>query len=321
MKRNFFNVPTALSGASCFSAGRNRVLPAVAAAVGLAGGLGATLPAAAQVPAPWGADFQVPMSQAAIFSVGGAAVEGDLEGDAFLREVIYPDGSGFTRFYTPADVTDLFVEAEHGEEVTLRGGSNIRDGLPGLRTLGGFAEGVSRPTISEADVAAFSTAARDVLATRNLNNYIDLAGSPDFALTIHFERPVRDDDPEGPDVRGEILYFERGLGGGNSWLTFQAVDAEGAALGPALAVSPEETMLTVPPFSVIDELQQIGGLTIDVSRLGVAEVQHLRVRRTTSSDDGYAMIVRERIDFHPDFKVMAVITDPQDLEAVTFAYD
>ena len=50
----------------------------------------------------------------------------------------------------------------------------------------------------------------------------------------------------------------------------------------------------------------MGGTAIDVSRLGVTEFKYLRVSTTDQSDPQYAW----GGDRNPDFKLMAVITDP-----------
>lgn len=247
--------------------------------------------------------FQVPSSQRADFHTSGGATHGDLQGDAFLEEVVYTDGASFTKFYTPKDVHDLFVEPGGEDNFRIRGGLNITRGRPGLISVWGAG-----------GTTAFEHLMVEVMSNRNLNNYIDVShASPDFSVTIEFERPVRDDDPATSDLRGELLYFERGSGGGNSWLTLQAVNASGAPLGPPLAVSPEETFPTTPVFSVSQPNQKLGGLAIDVSRLGVPEVRFLNVRRTSAAHDGYAPIFRAGIDFHADFKLLGVITHPDDL--------
>ncbi|MEO1235487.1 MAG: hypothetical protein AAFX76_01725 [Planctomycetota bacterium] len=288
--------------------------PAFAAAALLAG------PAAGQSSSYFSYDYQVPVSQRATFNVTGAAANGDVQGDAFLSSVVYPDGSEYTQYYLPVDVTDMVAESGQGNRISIRGGNNITDGVPGRRTIGGFADGKSRSTITSDDVEGFEDALRSAMASKNLNYYFDMSGNPDFGYTVKFEIPVRDDDPE-PDIRGELLYFERGTGGGNSWLTFQAVDENGNALGPALAISPEETFPTTPVFSVYRADQQFGGLAIDVSRLGVDSVQYLRIRRTVSTDDGYGPISRGGVDLQPDCKIMAVITHPDDLTILAALYD
>lgn len=293
---------------------RTALLPAVA--LTLAG------PAAAQSLGYFSHDYQVPATERATFNVSGAATEGDMEGDAFLSSVVYIDDSQFTEYYTPVNVSDFLGEAGKGKKLAIRGGDNITEGIPGLHFVGGFADGTKRDAISEEDIEMFEVSLRRVMANKNLNNYFDVAGGTHgFDFIISFELPVMDNDPDNPDVRGELLYFERGTGGGNSWLTFQAADENGNALGPALAISPQETFPTSPIFSVYRSSQKLGGLAIDVSRLGVSEVQHLRVRQTRTSDDGYGSISRGGVDFNADFKIMAVITHPDHLTTLAGLYD
>ncbi|MEE9403623.1 MAG: hypothetical protein V3V20_01905 [Algisphaera sp.] len=257
--------------------------------------------------------YQIPVSQEAVFNVSGSATQGDFGGDAFLTSVVYPDGSEHREYYSPTRVTDLNVGASDGRNIRVRGGEHVTVGVPGLWKLGGLASRVESDTITQADVAAFEPMLHQVMANQNINNYMDTYASPQFSFVISFGRPVRDDDPLASDVHGELLFFERGEQGGNSWITMQAVDASGAALGPALAVSPEETFPTVPAFYLNQSGQMLGGLAIDVSRLGVSEVQHLRLRRTRTSDAGYRALMNNREDFNPDFKIMAVITHPDDM--------
>lgn len=279
-------------------------------------------PAAAGSHGYFSHEYQVPATERATFNVSGAATSGDMEGDAFLSSVVYIDDAEYTEYYTPVNVSDFLGEAGKGKKLAIRGGDNITEGVPGLHFVGGFADGTKRDAISEDDIEMFEVSLRRVMANKNLNNYFDVAGGTHgFDFIMSFELPVMDDDPDNPDVHGELLYFERGTGGGNSWLTFQAVDENGNALGPALAISPQETFPTSPVFSVYRSSQKLGGLAIDVSRLGVSEVQHLRVRQTRTTDDGYGPISRSGVDFNADFKIMAVITHPDHLTTLAGLYD
>ena len=276
--------------------------------MGLGLGVSAVLAADAAAEGPFDHAYQVPVSQSAVFSVVGPATTGDLQGDAFLASVTYPDSEVFTEFYRPAEVSRLQVAAADVHDVRIRGGDRITEGVQGVRPLEGFASG----TPSAADVPAFSEELKEVMASQNLNYYVDMMGAPDFSFVIGFERPVRDDDPDASDARGELLYLERGTNGGNSWITMQAVDADGNALGPALAISPEETFPTSPLFSISAASQQVGGLAIDVSRLGVPAVQYLKLSRSSAAHAGFEPLAIAGIDFQPDFKIQAVITDPAD---------
>lgn len=282
--------------------------------LGLSVSAGLTADATAQL-GPFDHAYQVPVSQSAVFSVVGPATTGDLHGDAFLASVTYPGSQVFTEFYRPSEVLDFQVAEADMQDMRIEGGRRITEGVPGQRALPGFAGGAP----SAADLPAFAAELKDVMASQNLNYYIDTLGAPDFSFVIGFERPVRDDDPTTSDARGELLYLERGTNGGNSWITMQAVDAAGNALGPALAISPEETYPTSPVFSIRHMSQQMGGLAIDVSRLGVSEVQYLKLSRSSAAHAGFEQLTVGGIDFQPDFKIQAVVTHPADLFAL--AYD
>ncbi|MEO1237380.1 MAG: hypothetical protein AAFX76_11390 [Planctomycetota bacterium] len=290
-------------------------------------GAAAVSPAAAGGLGYFSHGYQVPVSQEATFHISGSATTGDMQGDVFLGKVDYTDGTEFTQFYTPVAVRHLDIEDGHGRRVRTLGGGNITDGIAGRYMAGGYADGASRSAVTPADLDAFSPLLLRVQANKNLNNYLETqhgykgVEAVQFSYTISFEKPVRDSDP-APDVQGEILYFERGTQGGNSWITLQAVDEDGNALGPALAISPDETYVTTPVVDVKQAGQQIGGLAIDVSRLGVSEVQHLRVRNTRATDDGYGPVVTSHgSDHEPDHKIMAVITHPDDLTVLAALYD
>ncbi len=282
--------------------------------MGLGLGVSAVLMAdAAATESPFDHAYQVPVSQAAVFSVVGPATNGDVQGDAFLKSVAYPNSQVFTEFYRPVEVSRLQVAAKDTLDVRIRGGDHITEGVQGLQVLQGFAGGAP-----SADIPAFSEALKEVMASQNLNYYMDMMGAPDFSFVIGFDRPVRDDAPDVSDARGELLYLERGTNGGNSWLTMQAVDADGNALGPALAISPEETFPTSPLFSILNSTQQLGGLAIDVSRLGVSQVQYLKLSRSSAAHAGFEPLAIGGIDFQPDFKIQAVITHPADLFSLSY---
>ncbi len=168
----------------------------------------------------------------------------------------------------------------------------------------GDADG-DQSSVTAADIEAFRQDILRVLSNNNLNNYIGIeASGMEFSFILEFDMVVRDNDP-GPDDLGELLYFERGILNGNSWITLQAVDSSGVGIGPPLLISPHETSATTPRTYIFDTDQQMGGTAIDVSRLGVTEFKYLRVSTTDQSDSQYAW----GGDRNPDFKLMAVITD------------
>ena len=145
----------------------------------------------------------------------------------------------------------------------------------------------------------------------NLNNYLDSSSGITFSFIIEFDLVVKDNDA-GPDDLGEILYFERGSGGGNSWLKMQAVDENGAPLGPWLVIGPNETVQTTPVTTVTSSNGKVGTTAIDVSRLGVSEFKYLRVSNELNGEPAYA----GGGDTQPDFKIMAVMTNQGQLSVV-----
>lgn len=237
----------------------------------------------------------------ATFHVSGAVIGGDNQGDAILDSVEMPNGDEFTEFYLPVAVHDMDYTHD-GTRMSARGGTNCTIGLNYEHKIG-QAEGTTT-NVSATDRTVFEGKLLEVMQTPNLNNYVDFSGDPGaWSFIIEFQHIIRDDDPN-PDDSGELLYFERGSGSGNSWLTIQAVDENGNALGPPLAVSPDETLATSPP-AIVALGQGIGAAAIDLSRLGVTSARFLKVSRPNSGEGGYTSGERA-----PDFKFMSVIVVP-----------
>ncbi|MEE9404803.1 MAG: hypothetical protein V3V20_07915 [Algisphaera sp.] len=278
-------------------------------------------------------DFQKRVGDRAVFNTYGPACEingvvQNENGDAFLESVQMANGDEFTEFYQPVAVHDFYFPSNGGRDIAVRGGTAITVGSQGKHYLGRMVNDGYDRTVSDADKEAFSKLTRQMFANNNLNNYIDMGGqSPYFEFIIEFNLALKDNDPE-PDDFGELLYFERGGGGGNSWITLQAVDENGVGLGPELAISPHETLHTSPPTMVWairrsgrpNNDQYMGALDIDISRLGVTETQFLKVRRTKTSDSGWYS-TGSGVDYNPDFKFMAVITHPDHLDYPLAQYD
>ncbi|MEE9405063.1 MAG: hypothetical protein V3V20_09220 [Algisphaera sp.] len=273
-------------------------------------------------------DFQKRVGDRAVFETSGPACEVNGQkvknenGDAFLDAVKMPDGTVYTEFYRPVVVHDFTYKQGQGKDFMVKGGPLITEGLPGKHVIGHMVKDGSVKKITPADASAFSDLLRDTFANSNLNSLFDIGGAnPDFDFIIEFNIALKDNDPE-PDDLGELLYFERGRNGGNSWLTIQAVDENGAALGPALAISPYETLKTSPPVMIWAQHDQyVGAVEIDISRLGVSETRFLRVRKTLHSDSGWYDPADKAIDYNPDFKFMAVITHPAHLAYSRAQYD
>ncbi|MEM1099526.1 MAG: hypothetical protein AAGH92_12150 [Planctomycetota bacterium] len=268
-------------------------------------------------------DFQERVGGLSNFYVEGPAtlVDGqthDSQGDAFIRTVVMPNGETFTHFYTPIAVHDLSVGVGDADEVRIIGGNRISDGMQGMLRVGdAVGDGSNNNHATLADYEAFKPQLLDAMGSPNLNLYLDNSGrNPEFEFTLEFAIPLKDNDPE-PDDFGELLYFERGADSGNSWITIQAVDENGVALGPALAVCPFETVQTTPQTKLSRWGNQfVGSVSVDISRLGVSETRFLKVRKTRTSDDGYYRAGAMHEDFNPDFKFMAVITNEEQLEEI-----
>lgn len=259
---------------------------------------------ASEPAASYSHSFQRLHGQPATFFVSGPATGGspDVEGDANLESVEYASGDVFYFFYKPVEVYDVAFTGDATQWSVLAGARTTTD----VRGRHMFADYDDSPTA----VDQFGGLMLQAMNNNNLNNYVDLnSSSPRFSFTIAFDRVVKDND-ENPDDFGELLYLERGAGYGNSWLKIQAVDEDGNALGPWLVLSPAETVQTSPVTTVYRMDQKMGCTSIDVSRLGVTGLQHLRVSNDLPGEPAYT----GGGDLNPDFKIMAVITDTDQLE-------
>lgn len=249
--------------------------------------------------------FQNRVGALATFNVSGPATGNspDVQGDAVLNTVEYPSGDVFISYYKPANVSDI----QYGGDTTkwrVRGGTNCTIGLSG----GAY-------PLSSVGLASFHDLMLTAFSNKNLNNYLDSSSGITFSFIIEFDLVVKDNDA-GPDDLGEILYFERGSGGGNSWVKMQAVDENGAPLGPWLVIGPNETVQTTPDTTVTSSNGKVGTTAIDVSRLGVSEFKYLRVSNELNGEPAYT----GGGDTQPDFKIMAVMTNQAQLAELLF-YD
>lgn len=255
--------------------------------------------------------FQRPVGDRAVFNVAGTATGDtpDVQGDSFLTSVVYPSGKEFIFFYKPVNVHDVQYVGGERDHFRVVGGTQTKVGFQGKHTWGD-ADGDDDDVTAD-DVASFEADMRTVMGNTNLNNYIDLGNRHgEFSFIIEFDLVVKDNDPDADDF-GEILYFERGAGNGNSWIKMQAVDESGNALGPWLVIGPNETVQTYPVTTVWRSDQKMGTTSIDVSRLGVTEFKYLRVSNDVTGEPAYT----GGGDRNPDFKIMAVITNEEQLAA------
>ncbi len=255
--------------------------------------------------------FQELYGQRATFNVSGPATGSspNPQGDAKLTSVEFPSGDEFIFFYKPVAVTDVQYSGTLSQW-RVRAGSNTTNGLSGDYIFG-TADGNSANQTSE-DREAFADLILQAMQSDNLNQYVDLSGSGnEFSFIIEFDRSVMDNDADQDDF-GELLYFERGAGSGNSWLKIQAVDENGAALGPWLVIQPSETVQTTPVTTVYNSSQTMGTTSIDVSRLGVSEFKYLKISNDVAGEAAYS----GGGDMAPDFKFMSVMTNEAQIAEV-----
>lgn len=250
--------------------------------------------------------FQNKVGGRATFNVSGPATGAnpDVQGDAFLDSVVYPNGDAFTYHHKPSNIFGIDFNGDASDrDWCVRGGAASTIGLRGDFVFG-LADGDDRD-VSDLDMLSFRADMLRAFNSNNLNNDLDMKGCDTrFTFTIEFDLIVRDNDP-GADDFGEILYFERGAGAGDSWIKFQAVDEDGNALGPWLVISPSETVPTEPVTTVHRDDERLGACAIDVSRLGVSEFRFLRVSNDCADERAYS----GGGDLSPDFKVMVIVAN------------
>lgn len=259
-------------------------------------------------------DYQYAYGDPAQFDMTGPATQGDQEGDALIQSVTMPNGEAFTEFYRPIDVSH-FTYSGNGRNFKAKAGSRVTVGLSTTKTLGSL-DGSGSSNVSSTDLEMMPEHILAALESENLNNYVDTSTNNGWQFVMKFDLPLKDNDPN-PDAFGELLYFERGKGGGNSWMTFLAVDENNNPLpgATALAVSPNETVMTTPR-TIISSGQDMGAVAIDISRLGVTETTYLRVMKSEPGVGGFSSG-----ESKADFKIMAVITHPDQITLRQGTYD
>lgn len=261
-------------------------------------------------------DYQKLHGQRATFNVAGPATGDtpDVEADAMLTSVVYPNGEEYVFFYKPTEVTNITHNNTNFSKWGVRAGTKTSGDLSGFYTFG--EQDGDGSSVSAQDLEDFAGLMLQAFQTNNLNQYVDLGGGGGatggdqfrFEFMIKFDMTVKDNDA-GSDEFGELLYLERGSGYGNSWLKIQACDENGTALGPWLVIDPAETVQTTPETTVYRSSQKIGTTSIDISRLGVSEFEYLKVSNDCPGEYAYT----GGGDLNPDFKIMAVITNEDQL--------
>ncbi|MEM9165658.1 MAG: hypothetical protein AAGB48_01390 [Planctomycetota bacterium] len=172
---------------------------------------------------------------------------------------------------------------------------------------------------SDAAHAEFEQLLTEVFRNTNLNSFIDNhVRNPYFSFVLELEKPLKDNEPGADDQIGEIIFFERGAQVANSYILLEALDADGNVIGTPYLINPDTPIEMSPPVQAcvlnLNELkyrwsQDLGGVSIDLDKLGVESTSRIRVSRPIVGEHGMTsgMLGGGR-DLNPDFKLVFVQT-------------
>jgi len=260
-------------------------------------------------PAPTTVDLETVGASFRVLSEGTIG-----RGDVTLDSVEFDDGRRWNKFIHASKITEFDTQGSLPGGVKITTGPDTT-GNAGPSSLEGM-DGDSS-SISDADHDLFADRILAAYKDDNLNHFFDTnskAGS--FSYVVEFEKEVRDND-SGPDNVGEILWFERGGNGSNSWIVFEAVDELGRVVGNTVLVSPQHDAHTEPRAygaTLRDDLsyksyQAMTAVAVDVSSLGVSSFKRLRVRSAMNGYDGFSTsMMQSGQDVNADFKLMVIQT-------------
>jgi hypothetical protein len=234
-------------------------------------------------------------------------------GDVVMGEVDFGMLLRYDRFHYVSRVTDFQYNGAPGT-LRITVGPDCSSGAVPHRIEDGDGNSSS---ISATDLAIFNDHATAAFNNVNLNHFVDIqnSGSARFSCVLEFDELVKDDSILDDDVP-EIIYFERGSGGGNSFLTIEALDADGNVVGRPLLIGPDDGIHCTPPAMVAtlnNDLsfkgqQEMTGVAIDMSDLGVVAFQRLRARTPVSSDRDRNGVAYSGGEVEADFKLVVVQT-------------
>jgi hypothetical protein len=232
---------------------------------------------------------------------------------AHLRQIKFTNGFEFRDFIFASDVTDF----RHSGTASATRIISATD--KGKRHRAGDADG-DPSDVSQVDAEAFAEHILAAFQDTDLNHFLDNNGSnPEFSFVVHFNRPIKDNEPGQIDEIGEIIFFERGANTANSFIVLDPLDENGNQIGKTVLVSPDEPVSTMPraqigvyrnDMSYAGWHQEMGGVSVDLDRFGVESLQHIRVRSARIGRDGLTseMVSGMGRDLNPDFKLIAVQT-------------
>ncbi|MEL6499141.1 MAG: hypothetical protein AAGJ54_10380 [Planctomycetota bacterium] len=262
--------------------------------------------AAALVGACGGAPAQ---SNQPVFEVG---YEGP-RGTNTLESINFGGGLRFDTFIYATEVTN-FVG---GDDENDRGHTRIVRGPDS--DVGPAPMNAPLATDAPEQVREFEQVLAGVFQNTNLNSFLDNhTRNPHFSFVLELEKPLRDDDAGDDDLVGEIIFFERGAQVANSFILLEALDADGNVMGTPYLINPDTPIEMSPPVQACvlsmnaleyRRSQDLGGVSIDLGKLGVSSTSRIRVSRPVVGQDGMegSMLGGGR-DLNPDFKLVFVQT-------------
>ncbi len=230
-----------------------------------------------------------------------------------LEAINFGAGLRFTKFIYANAVTDFQgtdQQRSYGQTRIVRGPDSDVGPEPMKAPLA---------THSDEAHAEFEQQLVGVFQNTNLNSFIDnMTHNPHFSFVLELEKPLKDDDQGDDDLVGEIIFFERGARVANSYILLEALDADGNVMGTPYLVDPDIPIEMSPPVQacVLSTgdfsyrfSQDLGGVSIDLGKLGVSSTSRIRVSRPTVGENGLtnAMLSGGR-DLNPDFKLVFVQT-------------
>ncbi|MCU0688929.1 MAG: hypothetical protein MUE97_04210 [Phycisphaerales bacterium] len=243
---------------------------------------------------------------------------------------VYPNGAGIDKDLLVTSVNSGGIVVNSNRFVYASSITNFdySGGLNQIRTVRGpwttntspfqklEAQDGNPHNITTADKQAFNADIRAAFANNNLNNFLDITGGHEWKFEMHFASAIRDNN-NGNDNAGELMLFERGSGGANSYFVLQPLSLTGQAIGKSYLVTPEAMQRLSPSrdLPIFDNngnvagQQTVEGLLLDLSRdLGVTSLSKLLVRSARAGDAGFPAHLPHGTDIHPDFKIIGIPT-------------
>jgi len=234
-------------------------------------------------------------------------------GDVMLKAVDFGHGLVFNRFIYASEITDFQWSGPTGK-LRITVGPDVTEDAESFKLESGDG---NDSNITQTDFDVFNAHAAAAFQSSNLNHFVDInsAAGAEFSCIVHFERAVKDNRWHDDEIP-EILYFERGTGGANSYLTIEAVDMDGNVIGNPLLLSPAVAIHTTPEARVAtlnssldyNGWQTMTGVGVDLSHLGVDSIWRLRMRSPRPGDTDAEGNVFTSGEISPDFKLCVIQT-------------